>query len=126
MAVGQQYYAQVSFFNSLETPVNQPQISNGFEVSTNYNIITVEVKNSTSVQLQIEGCIITKDSQGNLLPDDECQWVPMNTINLSDFSVSDTINSNGVYQISLQGIMKIRANLQAVSGDTQIVGIMEN
>ena len=124
--MNQQYFVNVSFFNSLETPITSAQTSKSIEVDTNYNIITIEVKNSASIEMYIDGCVIDRDADGKDLDDDEMQWIPISAINVSDFSIVNSITTNGIYQFSLQGLIRIRARVVSVSGNAQIVGIMEN
>jgi hypothetical protein len=45
-------------------------------------------------------------------------WVAISAIDLSDFSTTNAITDNGIYQTSIQGISQIRIRISAITSGT--------
>ena len=90
-----------------------------------YNALTLEVSGSTAVSLKVQGCINTEDVNKQPIPDVNLEWTDLGIINLSDFSVTASATSNGIYSVTIAGIAKVRVVLESVTGSTTVIGVME-
>lgn len=78
-----------------------------------YCDLTLEAKGDAACfPIKIMGCI---DQEG------EPAWTELAAINMTDFSVSNSIPKAGIYEISVNGIIGIKAVL-AAPGDVTVTG----
>lgn len=75
----------------------------------NESVLTLEVTGTaTEFTLKVMGTAA----------DGQAQWVPLATINLTDFSVSDTISKTGIYSAALDGLRGVKLALESAAGGT--------
>jgi hypothetical protein len=54
------------------------------------------------------------------------EFIPIVGIDMSELSLAKTINKNGIYQYSIEGINDIRINVKDISGNANITAKMIN
>ena len=93
----------------------------------NYDLLTIEVSGSAmSVQATIQGCINTVGPNKEPIDNANLEWSDLAVINTADYSVSEKINSKGIFSIGISGLSKIRVVLNNISGGVvNIIGVLE-
>ena len=95
------------------TGVNTPNASNTFTNSI-CDGLTLQVTGTyTGLVLTVEGQVNPLGTLTN--------WVALSAISLNDFSATNSITKNGVYQIGISGVSQIRVNVSAISSGTVTV-----
>lgn len=112
------------FFDSVKTPITAAGTSESF-FNSGFSVINIEVATGGSASLTVEGCINILKPDGTAKTDAECDWTQLAVINLSDYSVSDTITAAGIYAVGINGTARVRVVAGSVSGETTIVGVAE-
>lgn len=59
--------------------------------------------------------------QGRANKENNDTWFDLFTINLSNLNVGTDMSSTGVYEITLEGIKEVRANISSISGGSLTV-----
>lgn len=116
------YKPFIIFFDSINNPISAPVVSGGLDISA-LSDMSIEVKNATKINMIVEGCGCTFDSNNNELPDNECVWTPLAIVNATTFNVSQSITNNGIYLINLGGCRKIRLRVTEVTGKATVTGM---
>lgn len=94
---------------------------NQSSVSTSDSLYNV---NDGTLILQVDGNVSNLEllvlGNTDLIDDD---FVTLKTINASDYSMSDKITSTGIYWIDINGIRKIKLNLNKITGSVNVKAI---
>lgn len=78
------------------------------------DVMSVEVRGAATFTLKLQGR--TDLLNGGV-------WEDLAAIKLSDFSVSTEIKQTGIYEIGIEGLQEIRANITSISGgDLTVLG----
>lgn len=76
-------------------------------VNITNDVLAVEISGDASFVVKMQG---RADIQNG------GQWEDLAAIKLSDFSVSNELKQTGVYEIGIEGLQEVRANITSISG----------
>jgi len=82
-------------------------------VNTGSSILNIDIKNtSTDAVLNFEARI-----------NENLDWVKINAVNLTNYDISTTANTDGIYQIDLTGLSFVRCRVSDITdGDITVNG----
>lgn len=113
------------FFDSVKNPVTAVGISDSYH-NVGFDTLILEVAGSEDIELKVQGCSnILKEDGMTSKSDDECEWSDLAVINAKNFDVSESISSNGIYYIGINGLMRVRVSVTSITGSATILGTME-
>ena len=116
------YEPFIIFCDSIKNPVTNPVVSNGLDIGV-LSDISIEVKNAESINIVVEGCGCTVDSEDKILSDAECVWTPLACLSASNFIMSQIITSNGIFFVNVGGCNRLRIRVTNISGQATITGM---
>lgn len=79
--------------------------------------VIIEVHGASTLSLKIYGTCY-KDREDS----DDAPYSVLAFVNLSDFSAKNEITKPGIYQFSVDGIYKLKAELLSTSGEVTVIG----
>lgn len=84
-------------------------------INTKGGILTVQATGTAdSFEFMVLGCV---DLENNA-------FVPIEGINVSDFSLAETVKGNGIYEYDISGMRQLKVNISSISGgDLTVMGI---
>lgn len=91
--------------------------SKAFKCNANINEALFSVEDATTVSLTLEACVNDLDEKGEPLGDGDCTWVELALINTTDYSITNTVEDNGAFYLSLGGFARVRVNPTTLTGD---------
>lgn len=99
----------LQFFDSATSPTESEILMN-----TNGSQLILDISGSAETfALQVLGKATIKDGT---------QWTPIGAINLSDYTITTTIATKGIYALPVDGIGCIKINLTEVNGAISVAG----
>lgn len=76
-------------------------------INNSCDIVSLEVKGTfTSATVKLQGMIDPASTE----------WVDLAMINLTTWAMAESINASGIYEGAIEGALKVRVNVTAVSG----------
>lgn len=103
------YLSDFVFFDDTSTDV----VSNEFSVNPNAEALTLQVTGESIPTLTVQGVV---DSTSD-------QWVPLATLNQSNYALSNTITAAGIFAISVSGVKKVRISSSGAVGGFKAYGL---
>lgn len=86
--------------------VSSPEISNVF-VNNNRSLCTMQITGTyTTATLKIQGQVDTGSSE----------WGDIAVFDLSNLDLDSKAQGNGIYQAAIEGVLRVRFNLTAITG----------
>lgn len=90
---------------------------NNVSSSQDGEILNISVRHNT-LNVLVETTSTTAVINFEAKTTNEIGWTPINAVNLTTFDVSVTASSNGIYQIDLAGLSKLRCRVSDISDGT--------
>lgn len=103
------YLSDFVFFDDTSTDM----VSNEFSVNPNAEALTLQVTGESIPTLTVQGMV---DSASD-------QWVPLATLNQSDYALGNTITAAGIFSISVSGVKKVRISSSGAVGGFKAYGL---
>lgn len=94
--------------------------SNSFKCNANINQALLSIEGASTVALTVEGCINDVDEEGKKLLDDDCTWIDLALVNVSNLSVVTSVEDNGAFYVTLSGFARVRINPTTLTGAPKI------
>ena len=83
-----------------------PTISDEY-INNSCDIVSLEVKGTfTSATVKLQGMIDPNSTE----------WVDLAMINMTDYSTFSAVENKGIFEGGIEGVLKVRVNVTAVSG----------
>lgn len=81
-------------------------------INTKGGILTIQATGTANAfEFTVSGCV---NLESNL-------FEPIKGINISDFSLAETVKENGIYEYDISGIRQLRVNISSIDGGTLTV-----
>lgn len=103
------YLSDFVFFDDTSTDM----VSNEFSVNPNAEALTLQVTGESIPTLTVQGVV---DSTSD-------QWVPLATLNQSNYAFGKTITAAGIFAVSVSGVKKVRISSSGAVGGFKAYGL---
>lgn len=100
----------VLFHNEASTPETSTAIGNPNLGSQ----ITIEVSGADELSLKVQGFCYGSEDDDN--------WTDLAVIDASSLSIKPDITKPGIYFVGIDGVTKIRTDLESVTGEVTVYG----
>ena len=103
------YLSDFVFFDDTSTDM----VSNEFSVNPNAETLTLQVTGESVPTLTVQGMV---DSNSD-------QWVPLATLNQSNYAFGKNITASGIFAVSVSGVKKVRISSSGAVGGFKAYGL---
>ena len=80
------------------------------------DVCSIDISGDFSGEITVEGKL---DKNGE-------NYITLTGIDLSSFSLTNSISKKGIYEFSVEGIQYVRVNIKSISGTATIIGRFVN
>lgn len=111
------------FYDSVKNPITQSGISSPC-YNAGYDTLILEISGADSISATVEGCVNSIDSNSNSLEESDCPYTSLSIMD-KEYNFIDSITSDGIYYIAINGCSRVRINTASITGSARIVGALE-